>query len=161
MPFSIFRIFIKAPFGSLFRSIRRKKKKYPQRPGLSFKRPCFSRNHSNYCAVWTYWFFKGHLFDGDWLMFVICSVFLCAMFNKICLSLCSYNLAVEPSEFAKIAPQLKKTNVCLILFCCVCVFFIVSYVCWFSSTPSHPPWPEWARLVPFVVDVGAAVDRFG
>ena len=37
--------------------------------GTSLSRPCFSRNHSNYCAVGAYWFLKGHFFDGDWLNF--------------------------------------------------------------------------------------------
>ena len=36
-------------------------------------RPCFSQNHSNYCAVGTYWLSKGHFSDEDvlnWSLFL-------------------------------------------------------------------------------------------
>ena len=59
--------------------------------GASLSRPCFSRNHSNYCAVGTYWFLKRHFSDGDWLNFVFL-YFFCAMFYIILLSL----LCIKP-----------------------------------------------------------------
>ena len=51
-------------------------------PGLpSWSRPCFSRHHINYSAIWTYCFFKRHFFDNDWLFsyyflisFVLCFI---------------------------------------------------------------------------------------
>ena len=38
--------------------------------------PLFSRNHSNYCAVGTWWRLKGHFFDGDWVIFCVFCVSL-------------------------------------------------------------------------------------
>ena len=73
------------PSGNLFFQ-KYKKKKYPQRPGLSFKRSCSSRKHNNQCTVWTYRLFEFHFSDGDWLISP----------SFFCLSLCYvlYNMFI-------------------------------------------------------------------
>ena len=85
VPFLIFMIFKKGTFGQLF-SLEKITFRFPAvLPVASFSRPCFSRNHSNYCAVGTDWFLKRHVFDGDWLIFdffyfslcyVLCNMFI-------------------------------------------------------------------------------------
>ena len=42
-----------------------------------------SRNHSNYRAVGTSWLLKGHLFNGDWLIFCFCCVLLCYVLHDV------------------------------------------------------------------------------
>ena len=51
--------------------------------GTSLSRPCFARDHSNYCAVGAYWFLKGHLFDGDLLIFSFVCFSLCYVLNAM------------------------------------------------------------------------------
>ena len=60
--------------------------KHPKSRSPGAPRTCslFSGNHGNYYAVGTSWLLKGHLFDGDWLIFCFCCVslysVLCNMF---------------------------------------------------------------------------------
>ena len=56
MPFSIFMVFKKAPFGHLFRAAGHQKPTTPNSELRPWCRPCFSRNHSNYRLVWTCFF---------------------------------------------------------------------------------------------------------
>ena len=57
VPFSIFGISKKAPFGRHFRAnVVKKLNFFP--PERSLNRPCFSLNHSNYAAVGPYWILK-------------------------------------------------------------------------------------------------------
>ena len=75
-----------SPFWRPLRHKGCKKEKSPQRAGPSLARPCFSLNHSSYCAVGTYWFSKRHLVDELLLFFRICLCSAC--------DICFYHLFI-------------------------------------------------------------------
>ena len=49
--------------------------------------PLFPRSHSNYCAVGTWWFLKGHSFDGDWLILCLVCVSLCSVLYNMLITI--------------------------------------------------------------------------
>ena len=61
---------------------------------------------------------------------------------------------LSPPFFEKIAPQLKNSYVFSLLFFAFDFFFFI-----FSLIFGYPL-PPWARLVPFLIDVGAIFVRF-
>ena len=80
---------------------------------------CHSNYHSNYRAVWTLVFSKGHLFDADWLIFCFVLLFCVFFYTSVrspfffffLFSLYhSKRAAVEPSDFFEHRPAFRKTR---------------------------------------------------
>ena len=117
----------------------------------------FSRNHSNPRAVGASWLLKGHLFDGDWLIFCFCCVSLCSVLYNISINLFFLTWVnaqpLSPPFFEEIAAHTKK-HVFSQLCVCVCVFF---YLFIFLLIFGYPlPTPR-ASLASFWIDLGAIV----
>ena len=128
----------------------------------SLARPCFSRKHSNYYAVETYWFFKCSFLAHDWpkLVFVLffCVLFLPSMFITI---LHNNTVNVRPSSpplFMKIGPHFN--TICFFLFW---VFPFAFFQCFHivldlrvpSAPPPGPDWSHlWSMLVSLLFDAG-------
>ena len=128
VPFSIFMIFKKVPFGYHF--LQKAEFGYAAfLGGTSLSRPCFSRNHSNHRAVGTYWCLERHSFDGDWFIFDFCNV-LCNKFITFLHKTLVNAQPLSPPVFEKIAPHFQKERVSLFWFLTLAffVFFIFSLI---------------------------------
>ena len=73
-PLLEFQGFQKSPFG---RNFPFEKVRKPISSNYGWRRPCFSRNHSNYFAVLTYWFPIRRFWDEDVLNFSFVLVCRC------------------------------------------------------------------------------------
>ena len=110
--------------------------------------PLFSGNHNNYCADGTSCFWKGQLFDGDWLILCFWCVSLCNVLYTMfitCFHKTSVNAEPWNPSILKKSPHIT-INVCFSFFIFVRLrlhFSICLYCCWISGTPCRPPGPDW------------------
>ena len=99
---------------------------YPFSPGFGV---CFSRNHSNPRAFWTYCFEKHHFFDDDWLLFRFFCFSLCYVLYVIFITFVektSVNAQpLSPPILEKIAPDFK--NIVFFLFCIFTFAFCILF----------------------------------
>ena len=129
----------------------------------SLPRPCFSRNHNNYFAVWTNGFLKVivsieigsfSVFVCFSLVYVLYTIFITFVHKS------SVNAQpLSPPIWKKFSPLFKKRKAfSLILFLLRLILFTF-YICSLFFEYPLPP-PPWARLVRFVVDFGPTIVRF-
>ena len=117
VPFSMFEISKKSTLGLPFAPSRSMRSNTLIRGWRTLTDLRFSANHSTYCAVGTYWFFKSHFLDGDLL--ILC-FFLSFFVNAE---------PLHPPVFEKIVPHFKNEFFQMRVFC-VCVFLLFFlYVC--------------------------------
>ena len=145
VPFSIFRIFKKAPFGHHFRVAGRQK---PMTPN-SGERPCRDpASHETILITVPFGpsvFFNVIFFDEDWLTFRFNCFSLCYVLYAIFITFVDNTTVnakpLSPSIFEKIAPHFPQNSFFSFWF-----FFTFSYFRWFSGTPCLPPEPDWSDL---------------
>ena len=107
----------------------------------SQSRPSFSLNHSNHCAVGTYWFLKGH-FLGWFLviflffLFSVVAFFITFFFDSIQQNN-SNHAAVEPSVFGeKNVPPFKNFDFSIFhLRVCCFSLNLTRISCWWNIAP--------------------------
>ena len=81
-----FLVFQKDTFWIQFWATKASKEHKAELPGVTFSRPCFSRNHGNYRATKTSRFFEVHLSNGDWLIVYFGCFSLCYALCKMCIT---------------------------------------------------------------------------
>ena len=115
-------------------------------------RPWFSRNHSDPCAVWTSWLWKGHFFYVDWLNVCFCCVSLCFVLYKV-FDICFLKTSVNAQPlgclvFEGIAAH--KTKEVRFSFLCLRLRFFYFFI--FLLISEYPLPTPWARLALFWID---------
>ena len=110
----------------------------------SQSRPSFSLNHSNHCAVGTYWFLKRHFWGwfGVIFLFFLFSVvaFFITFFFDWFQQNNSNHAAVEPSVFwRKNVPPFKKCDFSIFhLRVCCFSLNLTRISCWWNIAPKFP-----------------------
>ena len=126
----------------------------------SLSRPCFSRNHNSYCAVWTKCLKQNHFFDEAWLLLILFCFSLCYVLYAIFITFVDKTTVnaqpLSPPIFEKIAPHFKNNVFSYFGSLRLRFLYFFIFVLIFGC-PFPPPWP---RLVPFVVDFGPIFVRF-
>ena len=104
--------FQKGAFWTTLSAARAPKEHGPECWEVSWSRPCFSRNHSNYWVVGTYCFFKGRFSDGDRFIFDVFYVSLRYVLYNMSITFLQKNLVnahpLSPQFFEKVAPHSKN-----------------------------------------------------